>query len=451
MAANILGFIGKSKFARAGGTDQTAPDKDTNLYEKLGGEVTIKAVVEEFYKRVLGNPQLKPVFEGTDMGRLKRHQALFISQALGGPKLYDGRDMKAAHAGLGITGEQFDAVATHLVDTLNHFKVGQADIDTIVGVVGPLRDQVVSSEPAPAATETPAVGKAAAAAPASLYDKLGGEATIKAVVDEFYKRVLGNPQLKPVFEGTDMGGLKRHQALFISQALGGPKQYDGRDMKAAHAGLGITDEQFDAVATHLVATLNHFKVDQADIDTIVGVVAPLKDQVVSSQGAAQAAEAPAAAPAKPKTPAKPETPATGATAVAVPAKPVTPAENLYEKLGGGPTVKAAVKEFYKRVLGDKALAPVFENTDTAKLKRHQALFISQVLGGPKSYDGKTMYQAHKYLDVTDEQFDKVAGHLKATLESLKVAAQDIDTILSKVGPLRRDIVSDHFKRWLRGG
>ena len=73
-----------------------------------------------------------------------------------------------------------------------------------------------------------------------------------------------------------------------------------------------------------------------------------------------------------------------------------------------------------------------------------------MLGGPNEYDGRTLYQAHKELMVTDAQFDAVAGHLKATLEFLQVDARDIATILGKVGPLRRDIVMSHFKRWLRG-
>ena len=135
-------------------------------------------------------------------------------------------------------------------------------------------------------------------------------------------------------------------------------------------------------------------------------------------------------------------------------EPPAPAEepqNLYEKLGGEATIKAVVEEFYERVLADGNLAPIFKNTDMANLKRHQALFISQVLGGPKEYDGRTLYQSHKDLAVTDGQFDAVAGHLSATLESLHVDAQDIATILGEIAPLRRDIVMTHFKRWLRGG
>lgn len=62
-----------------------------------------------------------------------------------------------------------------------------------------------------------------------------------------------------------------------------------------------------------------------------------------------------------------------------------------------------------------------------------------------------MYQAHKNLLITESQFNGVAGHLKATLESLNVAPGDVATVMGKVAPLKCDIVMDHFKRWLRGG
>jgi hemoglobin len=248
----------------------TAPSHDLTLYDKLGGHTSIKAVVDEFYVRVLADARLTPYFQGADLARLKRHQALFISQALGGPRQYDGRDMAAAHQHLGISDAHFDAVAGHLADALAALGVGGADIDTIIGVVGALRDQVVARQaPAPAASDAP-----------SLYEKLGGEGSIRAVVEAFYARVLGDPRLAPTFAGIDLGRLKRHQALFISQALGGPKAYEGRDMFQAHKAFLISGEQFDAVAGHLVAALQQCGVGAADIDTIIAAVAPLRRDIV---------------------------------------------------------------------------------------------------------------------------------------------------------------------------
>lgn len=117
----------------------------------------------------------------------------------------------------------------------------------------------------------------------ALYEKLGAEAAVTAVVDRFYEKVLGDSLLKPVFEraGTDIEHLKAHQRRFVSAALGGP-QYSGRSMKKAHEGLGITSPQFERVVEHLAATLVEFKVEATDIATIAGLLSPLKGEIVEA-------------------------------------------------------------------------------------------------------------------------------------------------------------------------
>ena len=86
------------------------------------------------------------------------------------------------------------------------------------------------------------------------YDAVGGGPAVSAVVNDFYERVLGDPQLAPYFEGVDMARLKRHQALLVTQVLGGPANYDGRSLSEAHAGLGIDSDDFNAVVGHLAAS-----------------------------------------------------------------------------------------------------------------------------------------------------------------------------------------------------
>jgi hemoglobin len=101
------------------------------------------------------------------------------------------------------------------------------------------------------------------------YEAVGGGPAIRAVVDRFYERVVGDPRLTSFFDGVDMPALKRHQALLVSQVMGGPAEYDGRTLKDSHAGLNIGNDDFDAVVDHLVATLNEFHVP-SDIITRVG-------------------------------------------------------------------------------------------------------------------------------------------------------------------------------------
>lgn len=116
--------------------------------------------------------------------------------------------------------------------------------------------------------------------PPSLYERLDGAANIEVVVDDFYVRVLADDLLTGMFAGVDMAHLRRHQARFIGYALGGPNQYTGRNMRRAHEGLGITPEQFAAVARHLRDALAAAGVPGPDIDGVIAHVATLQEDVV---------------------------------------------------------------------------------------------------------------------------------------------------------------------------
>jgi len=116
----------------------------------------------------------------------------------------------------------------------------------------------------------------------TLYEKLGGWAAVAAVVDIFYDRLLADPRLAQVFDGIDMNRLKNHQVIFVSAATGGPEPKQPFDLVAAHRPLNITDEQFDLVAGHLVASLRVAAVEQPLIDEVMAAVAPLRPQIVSA-------------------------------------------------------------------------------------------------------------------------------------------------------------------------
>jgi methyl-accepting chemotaxis protein len=115
-----------------------------SLFERLGGVPAIKAAVDAFYVRVLADQALAPHFATVNMRWLKGRQNAFFIQALGGPQVYRGRDMKTAHAHLAITADDFGRVAGHLSGALAEVGVPQALIDEVIGAVAPLHSQVVT-------------------------------------------------------------------------------------------------------------------------------------------------------------------------------------------------------------------------------------------------------------------------------------------------------------------
>jgi hemoglobin len=114
------------------------------------------------------------------------------------------------------------------------------------------------------------------------YDSVGGAPAVTAVVDRFYQLVLADPQLSGYFDGVDLARLKRHQVLLVSQVLGGPAQYDGRDLATAHAALDVTPAHFGRVVEHLVAAMQEAGVPPEIIERVGGVLAKTEPDIVAA-------------------------------------------------------------------------------------------------------------------------------------------------------------------------
>lgn len=120
----------------------------------------------------------------------------------------------------------------------------------------------------------------------TLYERLGQEVGIRAAVDDFYRRVVADPELAPWFEGVDLPQLRRHQAALLVQVTGGPVEYSGRELAAGHAGLDITPAAFDSVVGHLVATLTELGVSAEDIGEVGAALTAHRDEIVAEPAAA---------------------------------------------------------------------------------------------------------------------------------------------------------------------
>ena len=123
--------------------------KDKSLYERLGGKKAITAVVDEFVGRVAADKRINNYFmaAASDPKRLAMFKMKLVDQiceASGGPCKYKGKDMKTAHAGMGITSADFDALVEDLVGALDKFKVGATEKQELLGALGPMKKDIVT-------------------------------------------------------------------------------------------------------------------------------------------------------------------------------------------------------------------------------------------------------------------------------------------------------------------
>ena len=121
----------------------------------------------------------------------------------------------------------------------------------------------------------------------SLYDRLGGAAAVNAAVDLFYTKVLADDSLAPCFVNTDLQRLAGHQKAFLTMAFGGPANYSGQQLAAAHERMvseqGLADAHFDAVAGHLQATLEELGVAPADVAEVMAIAGSTRGSVLNRE------------------------------------------------------------------------------------------------------------------------------------------------------------------------
>lgn len=138
----------------------------------------------------------------------------------------------------------------------------------------------------------------------ALFDRLGGEKGITAIVEDFTPRVLQDPRVNwerkdvkrgfflfrksdapPPWSATtvNLANLKKHLVQFLVLATGGPVRYDGRDMKSAHAGMKISNPEFDAVLGDLKASLDRLQVPNKEQKELLSVIESTRPQIVTER------------------------------------------------------------------------------------------------------------------------------------------------------------------------
>jgi len=117
----------------------------------------------------------------------------------------------------------------------------------------------------------------------TLYKRLGGYDALAVVTDDFLGRLSTDSSFSRFFAGHSTDSIKRIRQHIVDQlcaATGGPCVYTGRDMKTSHAGLGISDKDWDVSVKHLVATLDKFNVPAKEKDEVLGAIGSFKKDIV---------------------------------------------------------------------------------------------------------------------------------------------------------------------------
>jgi hemoglobin len=116
----------------------------------------------------------------------------------------------------------------------------------------------------------------------TLYARLGKRDGIRAVVDDFYDRLLEDEKLGPFFEDADVTRLRRTQTEFLCEAAGGPETYDAEPVRAAHLDVPFTPAHIERALELLRESLASFDVPQEDAELVVEAIAAYEADLLAS-------------------------------------------------------------------------------------------------------------------------------------------------------------------------
>ena len=118
-------------------------------------------------------------------------------------------------------------------------------------------------------------------------------------------------------------------------------------------------------------------------------------------------------------------------------------DELYDLIGGRPTVQAATESFYRRVFADETLRPFFSSTDMKQLRGRQSMFISMLLGGRVVYTGADIASAHapaRMQGLNGGHFDQFLQHFRAALDEVGVPPEKAERVLKLLESKRGDVL-----------
>ena len=126
-----------------------------SLYDRLGGGDAINALTESWVARVGGDDRANGKFVRTDIDRLKKELVDQLCEVTGGPCTYTGRSMQETHDGMKVTAGEFEVVMQQLRAALDELNVSKTDQDELVGLLEPMRDDIVEVESPETGTPLP--------------------------------------------------------------------------------------------------------------------------------------------------------------------------------------------------------------------------------------------------------------------------------------------------------
>ncbi|KAF4691243.1 hypothetical protein FOZ60_015921 [Perkinsus olseni] len=394
------------------------------IFERIGGDMNLEAVVETMYSGALLDPRIKFFFDlpKDRVEQIKERMCTFLSMITGAPEVhFDVKALKEMHRGINITDYHFDAlmenmkVACELMEIEKTAKVDFLEcVSHVRGII--TAGCTVRLELAKRRTEIGVPSRSC------LFGRnwrvssnsLGESKGIAKAVERLYEQVDKDERLSPFLSGAKLGAIARAQTKFLTHLFGGAEEYKGRDLKRIHQMIDIYDYHMDAFVNLMKTVLEEADQDPETIDSCVILMETCRSQIVKPADH-DVRRAQAMANKKP----------------------------LYERLGGEMSIAKLSDIFYAEAMEDSRTRSFFEKNKAkiATIKKKITQLIGTVTGGSKQYDLADLKPSHYSMNITDFHFDAVICLIRQAGEALHISSADLDELLSILQKLRPEITT----------
>ncbi|KAF4669067.1 hypothetical protein FOL47_002717, partial [Perkinsus chesapeaki] len=372
----------------------------------------------EGYEILAEDTRVKDFFGKGVLERIKQPQTTVLVELLGGPKVYQGRDLPAIHKTLGVTDYHFDAFIMDFDKALSGAGLDSDLIDEVVITLEPLRDVILGRDPGESALAQQMKQKNGK----PVVERLGGDMNLETIVEGMYEKAQVDDRLKFFLDKgkQKIRQIKQKMYQLICGALGGPKLYDIAKLKPAHYNMNITNYHFDAILNCFSEMCREMGIDADTTDDACLILNSVRGDITT--GCSVRME------------------------LAKRRSQLDGDDQLFARLGGLEGVEDVVSRLYECVERDKRINNFFTGAKLQAIKRSQSDFIIKTLGGPTNYSGRTLEEIHAVLAITDFHLDVFFQLMARSLRDCGHDGDTVDEVLVRLEDLRKHILAAHYEK-----
>jgi len=245
----------------------------------------------------------------------------------------------------------------------------------------------------------------------TLYERLGGDLNLETSVELVYNKVLLDHRVRAYFEknAKKMESIRKKMHQFLSGHLGGPKLYDNANLKPTHYHMNVTDYHVDAVAELFQQAFTELGIHPDAVSDAITCIGKIRKDLT-----------------------------TGCTVRMEMARKNTEKgkDALFKRLGGTEGISTFMDRLYDLIVIDNRLKKFFSDKNIKAVKEGQRIYITELLGGPKTYKGRSLEEVHKNMGVDDYFFDCFLMDVEKALSGLGLEDDSIDEVLVTLEPIR---------------